>query len=198
MFFLGFVLFCFVLFWFGLVQGGGYYLSCFDSANSVITSNIIVCIVCIVDNTQTFASTEVNPWRWRRVVAKCGLLHAACRALPKPRLAVHDLDLFALQQLVTCSLCSGILLVPHLEVNEHLVVALAALVGLGNHVNAFHCTQIQLLNHIIDVLARRALEHARNADAGFVGFGFLILLFLYFLVLHLFLAENVGRVGKDF
>ena len=65
-------------------------------------------------------------------------------------------------------------LVPHLEMDEHLVVALAACVGLGNHVNAVDCSQVELFNHVVNVLARRALEHARNADAGLIrlGFGF--------------------------
>ena len=57
-------------------------------------------------------------------------------------------------------------LVPLLEVNEDLVVGLAAIVGLGNHVNAIHCADVKLLNDAEQILAGRALEHARNADAG--------------------------------
>ena len=114
---------------------------------------------------QALAATEVNARRWRRVVAKCGLLHAACSALPEPGRIVDDLDLFAGKQFVAGGLSHrGI--VPHLEVNEHLVVGLAALVGLGNHVNAVHCANVQLLKNGEQIFAGRALEHARNADAG--------------------------------
>ena len=130
--------------------------------------------------TQTFASSEINARRWRSVVTKYGLLHAACSALPEPWRIVHDLDFLAGKQLVACGLGHRVL-VPHLEMNEHFVVGLAAIVGLGNHVNAVHCTDVQLLNDVIYVFAGRAFagrafagrafagrtfEHARNADAG--------------------------------
>jgi len=114
---------------------------------------------------KALAAAEVNARRWRRVVAKLGLLHAACSALPEPGRIVDDLDLFALEQLVAGGLCHRVL-VPLLEVNEHLVVGLAALVGLGNHVNAIHCADVQLLKDGEQLPAGRALEHARNADAG--------------------------------
>ena len=115
---------------------------------------------------QALATAEVNARRRRSVVAKGGLLHAACRALPEPGLVVHDLDLFALEQLGAGGVGGWIVLVPGLEMDEHLVVGLAALVGLGNHVNSLHCAEIQSLNHGAQIIAGRALEHARNADAG--------------------------------
>ena len=45
---------------------------------------------------KALAAAEVNARRRCRVVAKLGLLHAACSALPEPRRIVDDLDLFAL------------------------------------------------------------------------------------------------------
>jgi len=88
-------------------------------------------------------------------------------------------------------------------------------VDLGNHVNAIHCTQIQLLKNAGDSIARYALEHARDADAGLAGLGFLwllmrLLLFLDLLLLLLLLllvllllvlwllSENVRRIGENF
>ena len=115
---------------------------------------------------QALATAEINARRGRAVVAKGGLLHAACRALPEPGLVVHDFDLFALEQFGAGGLSHCGLVVPLLEMNEHLVVGLVALVGLGNHVNSLHCTEIQSFNHGVQILAGRALEHARNADAG--------------------------------
>ena len=98
--------------------------------------------------------------------------------------------------------------IPLLEVDEHFVVGLAVDVDLGNHVNAIHCTQIHTLNHIVQLFAGYALEHARDADAGLAGFGFLdlllLVLLLLFLVLWLFLvllfllSENVRRIGENF
>ena len=91
------------------------------------------------------------------------------------------------------------LLVPRLEVNEHLVVRFTAVVDLGNHVNAIHCTQIQTPYHTVQLFAGRALEHARDADAGLAGLGFLDFLLLWFLdflllwfldLLLLLLSEN--------
>ena len=114
---------------------------------------------------QALAAAEVNARRWRRVVAKYGLLHAACSALPEPGRIIDDLDLFAGKQLVAGGLCHRVL-VPLLEVNEHLVIGFAALVGLRNHVNAVHCADVKLLKDAEQILAGRVLEHARNADAG--------------------------------
>ena len=114
---------------------------------------------------QALAAAEVNARRWRRVVAKRGLLHAACSALPEPGRIVGDFDLFALEQLVAGGLRQWVL-VPLLEVNEDLVVGLTAIVGLGNHVNAIHCADVKLLKDAEQILAGRVLEHARNADAG--------------------------------
>lgn len=108
-------------------------------------------------------------------------------------------DFFALEQLLTGGLCLRVP-APGLEMDEHLVVGLAANIRLGNQVNAVHCTQVQLLNHLIDVLASCALEHARDANAGFAGFGvglglglslFLFDLFLFFVL------ENVRRIGEN-
>ena len=114
---------------------------------------------------KALAAAEVNARRWRGVVAKLGLLHAACSALPEPGCIVDDFDLFALEQLVAGGLRLWVL-VPLLEVNEDLVVGLAAIVGLGNHVNAIHSADVQLLKDDEQILAGRVLEHARNADAG--------------------------------
>jgi len=114
---------------------------------------------------KALAAAQVNARRWRCVVAKLGLLHTACSALPEPGRIVDDLDLFALEQLLTGGLRQWVL-VPLLEVNEDLVVGLAAIVGLGNHVNAIHSADVKLLNDAEQILAGRALEHARNADAG--------------------------------
>ena len=133
---------------------------------------------------QALATAQVNARGWRRVVAKYWLLNTACSALPEPWLTVEDLDLFSRKQFFTRGL-GRLGLRPHLEMNEHLVVRLAAIVGLGNHVNAIHCTQVQLFNHGADVFARRVLEYARDADARFAGFWF-------------FFIENVGRVGEKF
>ena len=114
---------------------------------------------------QALAATEVNARRWRRVVAKRWLLHAACGALPEPGRIVDDLDLFASKQLVAG--CLGhLVIVPHLEVNEHLVLGVAAIIGLGNHVNAVHCADVQLLKDGEQIFAGRVLEHAWNAEAG--------------------------------
>ena len=112
--------------------------------------------------------------------------------------------------------------IPLFEVNKHFVVGLAADVDLGNHVNAIHCTQIHTLNHIVQLFAGYALEHARDADAGLAGFGFLDLLLLVLLLLFLvlwllvlwllvlwllvlwllvllfLLSENVRRIGENF
>ncbi len=77
-------------------------------------------------------------------------------------------------------------------------------VDLGNHVNAVNCAQIQTLNHIVQLFAGYALEHARNADAGLLdfldlwlaglGLGLLFLdlwlLFLDLWLLWLLLLEN--------
>ncbi len=89
-------------------------------------------------------------------------------------------------------------LIPLLEVDEHFVVGLAAGVDLGNHVNAIHCTQIQLLKYAGDSIARYALEHTRDADAGLAGLGFLWLLLLVLLLLLWLLSENVRRIGENF
>ena len=114
---------------------------------------------------QALATAEINARRWRSVVPKGGLLHSACSALPEPGLIVDDLDLFALEQFGAGGLSHrGV--APFLEMNEHLVVGLVALVGLGNHVNSLHCAEIQSFNHREQIFAGRALEHARNADAG--------------------------------
>ena len=115
---------------------------------------------------QAFAAAEINARGGRTVVAKHGFIHPACRALPEPGLIVDDLDLFPLEQLLAGSLGGCIGLVPLLEMNEHLVVGLAAIVGLWNHVNSLHCAEIQSFNHGVQILAGRALEHTRNADAG--------------------------------
>ena len=115
---------------------------------------------------QALAAAEVDARRWRRVVAKDGLLHAACGAFPKPGRIVHNLDFLSGKQLVAGGFGHRVLDVPHLEVNEHLVVGLPALVGLGNHVNSFHGADVQLLHDVKQILARCALEHARDADAG--------------------------------
>ena len=108
---------------------------------------------------------EVNARRRRRIVAKRWFIHTACSALPEPGRIVHDLDLFAGKQLVAGGLRQWVL-VPLLEVNEHLVIGFAALVGLRNHVNAVHCADVKLLKDAEQILAGRVLEHARNADAG--------------------------------
>lgn len=145
---------------------------------------------------QALATAEINARRWCSVVAKGGLLHTACRALPEPGLVVHDLDLFALEQLGAGGQGHRVLVVPLLEMNEHLVVG-AAIVGLGNHVNSLHCAEIQSFNHGVQILAGRALEHARNADAGLVHANRLLLLLLLWLLFLIF-AENVGRIGEKF
>lgn len=93
--------------------------------------------------------------------------------------------------------------IPLLEVDEHFVVGLAAGVDLGNHVNAIHCTQIQLLKYAGDSIARYALEHTRDADAGLAWIGFLwllmwLLLLLVLLLLLWLLSENVRRIGENF
>lgn len=84
--------------------------------------------------------------------------------------------------------------VPLLEVNEHFVGGFAVDVDLGNHVNAVNCAQIQTLKHIVQLFAGYALEHARNADAGLAGLGFLLFLDLWlldlWLLLLLLLLEN--------
>ena len=120
------------------------------------------------------AAAEVNARGRRRVVAEYRLFDAACGALPEPRLAVHEFDFFASQQLGARCLCDFALLVPHLEMDEHLVVVLAAGVDLGNHVDAVHCSQVETLDHVVNLFARRALEYTRDANAGFVGLGLVV------------------------
>ena len=66
-------------------------------------------------------------------------------------------------------------------------------VDLGNHVNAIHCTQIQTLNHIVQIFAGYALEHARDADAGLAGLGFLLFLDWLLLFLDLWLLSENGH-----
>ena len=164
--------------------------------------------ISLLGSRQALAAAEINARRGCAVVTKFGLHHPACRALPEPGLVVHDLDLFALKQLGAGGQGHRVLVVPLLEMNEDLVVGLAAIVGLGNHVNSLHCAEIQSFNHAVQILAGRALEHARNADAGLVdpNMRLLIWLLLIWLLLFLFLlrllflflifAENVGRIGE--
>jgi hypothetical protein len=78
-------------------------------------------------------------------------------------------------------------------VNKHFVGGFAVDVDLGNHVNAVNCAQIQTLNHIVQIFAGYALEHARDADAGLAGFGFLLFLDWLLLFLDLWLLSENGH-----